>query len=84
MGIEEKSICWGHSTCQVLCEHAPRKIPYWNSSYKVTNYLQPVSQICLPAVKTKQVSEEESVRGITTPPVLDLKLKPGFSLPGIL
>lgn len=36
------------------------------------------------AVKTKRVSEEESVRGITTPPVLDLKLKPGFSLPGIL
>ena len=46
----------------MLCEHAPRKIPYWNSSYKVTNYLQPVSQICLPAVKTKRVSEEESVR----------------------
>ena len=39
---------------------------------------------CLSAVKTKGMSEEESVRGITTPPVLDLKLKPGFSLPGIL
>lgn len=85
MGIEGKKYLLGslHMLGAMrTCSKKNTVLEWQLQSHKLLTASFP--DVCLSAVKTKRVSEEESVRGITTPPVLDLKLKPGFSLPGIL